>query len=347
MVQFEIHHNEAGQRFDKYLKKILKQAPESFIYKMLRKKNIVLNGKRAEGKEMLSPGDRVIFFLSDETFEKFSGKRIGHSEGNSVVGGLSQSECSQYTFAYHSLSDINIIYEDNNILICNKPAGILSQKAEKTDISVNEWFLGYLLEQKQVTPESLATFKPSVCNRLDRNTSGMVLCGKSLTGSQYLSRMIKEKSLEKYYLCLVAGEVSLHERVTGFLWKNKKTNKVSIYKQYENIPKDKQKDADIIDTKFETKQIQNQHTLLEVQLFTGKTHQIRAHLASLEHPIIGDSKYGDEKKNQQYKKYGIKGQMLHAYKLVFPNLENTPLENISNKVFECPTPAYFHDILES
>lgn len=346
MVDFQINNNEAGQRFDKYLKKILKEAPDSFIYKMLRKKNITLNGKKAEGKEILSLGDEVKIFLADETFEKFSGKKLSKVNQTNMMEGISQKECKQYQNAYHTLSDITIIYEDENVLICNKPAGILSQKASANDISVNEWLLGYLLEKKAVTPESMSFFKPSVCNRLDRNTSGMVVCGKSLIGSQYLSRIIKEKRLEKYYYCIVPGTINMHERVSGYLWKNQKTNKVSIYKEIDEIPKDKQKDASYIDTKFVTDVSQNNHTLIEAQLFTGKTHQIRAHLSSLGHPIIGDCKYGDEKINNKYKKYGIKGQMLHAYKLVFPAIEEEQLRNLSEKTIICPMPDVFHAVLE-
>ena len=160
MISTRITTNEAGQRFDKYLKKLLKDAPDSFIYKMLRKKNIVLNGKKAYGKERLCLDDEVKLFLADGTFEKFGGKSA-----------YCPFDITPYEQAYHELNDLSIIYEDDNILIVNKPAGILSQKSKPEDVSINEWLTGYLLFSKCITAETLSTFKPSVCNRLDRNTS--------------------------------------------------------------------------------------------------------------------------------------------------------------------------------
>jgi 23S rRNA pseudouridine955/2504/2580 synthase len=334
MEQIKITTNESGQRFDKYLKKLLSKAPDSFIYKMLRKKNIVLNGKKADGKEMLFVGDEVKLFLSDETFEKFRG----------FVPCDNSDELSQYDRAYQKLSDLHIIYEDENILIVNKPSGVLSQKAKPDDISVNEWLIGYMLANNLIDNKALATFKPSVCNRLDRNTSGMVACGKSLIGSQYLSRIIKDKSLEKYYYCLVAGEINIDERLSGYLYKDEVKNKVTVFKNEDEVPSDLK--ADFIDTKFETVTCANNVTLLEVQLFTGKTHQIRAHLASVGHPIIGDTKYGNEKVNREYSKLGVKYQLLHAHKLVFPKNDSIDFKNTSKMVLECEMPEIFKHVME-
>jgi 23S rRNA pseudouridine955/2504/2580 synthase len=301
---------------------------------MLRKKNIVLNGKKADGKEMLLVGDEVKLFLSDETFEKFRG----------LVPCESNDELSQYGRAYQKLSDLHIIYEDENILIVNKPSGVLSQKATQSDISVNEWLIGYMLANNLIDNKALATFKPSVCNRLDRNTSGMVACGKSLIGSQYLSHIIKDKSLEKYYYCLVAGEINIDERLSGYLYKDEVKNKVTVFKNEDEVPSDLE--ADFIDTKFKTVKCVNNVTLLEVQLFTGKTHQIRAHLASVGHPIIGDIKYGNEKVNREYSKLGVKHQLLHAHKLVFPKNDSIDFKNTSNMVLECEMPETFKHVME-
>jgi 23S rRNA pseudouridine955/2504/2580 synthase len=334
MEQIKITTNESGQRFDKYLKKLLSKAPDSFIYKMLRKKNIVLNGKKADGKEMLFVGDEVKLFLSDETFEKFRG----------LVPCESNDELSQYDRAYQKLSDLHIIYEDENILIVNKPSGVLTQKAKQDDISVNEWLIGYMLANNLIDNKALATFKPSVCNRLDRNTSGMVACGKSLIGSQYLSRIIKDKSLEKYYYCLVAGEINIDERLSGYLYKDEVKNKVTVFKNEDEVPSDLK--VDFIDTKFKTVTYVNNVTLLEVQLFTGKTHQIRAHLALVGHPIIGDTKYGNEKVNREYSKLGVKYQLLHAHKLVFPKNDSIDFKNTSNMVLECEMPEIFKHVME-
>jgi 23S rRNA pseudouridine955/2504/2580 synthase len=337
MEQIKITNNEAGQRFDKYLKKLLKEAPDSFIYKMLRKKNIVLNGKKSDGKEILSIGDEVKLFLADETFEKFSGKASNNSD----------NELLQYTKAYKKLSVLHIIYEDDNILIVNKPAGVLSQKAKPEDISVNEWLIGYMLTNNIISKDTLATFKPSICNRLDRNTSGMVACGKTLAGSQYLSSIIKDKSLEKYYYCLVSGKVDIDKRISGYLYKDEAKNKVTIYQNKNDIPTSIKDKAEFIDTAFKMVKVVNLMTLLEVQLFTGKTHQIRAHLSSIGHPIIGDTKYGNEKINKEYSKQGVKYQLLHAHKLVFPKCTKEDFRNTSELVLECDMPEIFNQLMKN
>lgn len=341
MQQYTIGDNEAGQRFDKYLKKILKDAPDSFLYKMLRKKNIVLNGKKCTGNEKLEKQDVVKIFLADDTFEKFSGQK----PGSQVNAALSDEYVKQYQVAYQKLKGISIVYEDENVLILDKPVGILSQKAAPSDISLNEWMLGYLLEKGIVTAATLTTFKPSICNRLDRNTSGMVVCGKTLAGSQYMSQIIKEKTLEKYYHCIVPGHVMLQERLTGYLCKDHASNKVTIYKTLDEVPAKKREKAEFIDTEFHTLQANETHSLIEVQIFTGKTHQIRAHLASIGHPIIGDAKYGSEAVNKTYASRGINSQLLHAYRLVFPMTEEERFQNISGLTLTCPEPALFQKVL--
>lgn len=335
MISTKIAPNEAGQRLDKYLKKLLRNAPDSLIYKLLRKKNIVLNGKKADGREKLCLDDEVKFFLADETFEKFSKK--------SATNG---TDSTQYVQACQKLGKLHIVYEDDHILIVDKPAGILSQKSRQEDISINEWLIGYLLSQHTITADALRTFKPSVCNRLDRNTSGMVVCGKTLAGSQYLSSIIKDKSLEKYYYCLVSGELTIKERVTGYLYKDTSQNKVTVYQDETDIPDLLKGDSVYIDTAIQSIRTANHVTLLEVQLFTGKTHQIRAHLSALGHPIIGDTKYGDAAVNQIYIRKGVHCQLLHAYRLVFPDTQEQMFLHTSGMVVECPPPAVFDKLMQ-
>lgn len=350
MQLFIVENNHAGQRLDKFLHKYLPAASNSFIYKMLRKKNITLNGKKAEGKEILQLGDEIKCFFSEETFAKFSGS--APAEGSEQVNTESKKDkktenkadkkadkgnISEYRKAYNKLENIRIIYEDQNVLILNKPVGILTQKAESNDLSLNEWMIGYLLEKGKMKEEELRLFKPSVCNRLDRNTSGLVLCGISLAGTQQLNDLIKNRKIRKYYRTICVGEVNSPGMLEGALTKDQKKNKVTIEEDGEEA----------IKTAYTPIQKLNQkYTYLEVELITGKTHQIRAHLASIEHALVGDTKYGLGDVNQHFqKKYKLENQLLHAYRLEFPQLGGC-LEPISEMVFLAPLPKEFKAILK-
>lgn len=317
MQEIQISANEAGQRLDKLLAKYLNEAPKSFLYKMLRKKNIILNGKKASGNEKLAEGDSVKLFLSDETIQKFS-KEIR---------------------VYKVDTDLDSIYEDKDILLINKPAGMLSQKAEAKDVSLVEHLIAYLLESGQLTKENLKSFKPSICNRLDRNTSGLVVCGKSLKGLQIMGQLFKERTLRKYYRCIVAGKVTEKQYVKGYLIKDEKKNQVTVSETY--FPNSLE-----IETEYRPIQQLKEGTLLEVHLITGKTHQIRAHLASQGHAIIGDYKYGNKETNDRYKKqYHLSHQLLHAYRLELPKMEKE-LPQLSEKIFVAPLPKQFEKIVE-
>lgn len=316
MQEIIVSANEAGQRFDKLLAKYLNEAPKSFLYKMLRKKNIVLNGKKATGNEMLAVGDSIKLFLADETIEKFSKVQIQHTN-----------------------TKLNIIYEDEHVLFINKPVGMLSQKATQKDESVVEHIISYMLDTKQLQESDLRKFKPSICNRLDRNTSGLLVAGKSLQGLQKMGELFKDRSLRKFYRCLVYGEVKERQYIKGFLEKDELTNKVTISEKPfgEALP---------IETEYEPIWSNGKITLLEVHLITGRTHQIRAHLASCNHPIIGDYKYGNKKVNDRYKdKYKLESQLLHAYRLELPQMEE-PFLSLSEKQFVAPIPKLFEKILK-
>lgn len=317
MKTFEIGADDANQRLDKYLKKLLPNTTSGFLYKMLRKKNITLDGKKATGKETLKKGAKVAVFFSDETLHKFMQNEEIMQEEMQMLAQL-------------PMKGLSIIYEDTDILIADKPYNMLSQKAKADDCSANEYLLGYLIRSGSLTPEKFLTFKPSVCNRLDRNTTGLLLMGKTLAGSQMLSAGLKDRTIHKYYRALVAGQVTESAHLSGWLYKDERSNQVKIYGQ-------KQKDAVRIETSYEPVCIQKEQTLLEIHLITGKTHQIRAHLASVGHPVIGDRKYGDEKSNRKYyEQFHVNHQLLHAYRLEFPD----------GRVFTAPMPELFTRITE-
>lgn len=317
MKEIIIQQNEAGQRFDKFLFKYLNNANSSFIYKMLRKKNIVLNGKKAVGNEQLNIGDSVKLFFADETFDKF------HTPVK-----VSDFSASKKNTKVPKLTKDDIVYEDDNILVINKKAGILSQKASDSDYSINEMAIEYLIETGIVNESSLETFKPSICNRLDRNTSGLIIVGKTLIGSQVMADLLKYRSIHKYYLTIVKGEITKTSKINGYLLKDEKHNKVTIGNT-----------GDRIITEYTPIKVFDGMTLLKVHLITGKTHQIRAHLASIGHPLAGDMKYGDKRFNMKIADtYGYNYQMLHSYMLEFEELEGK-LENLSNKVISVNPPA--------
>jgi len=204
-----------------------------------------------------------------------------------------------------------------------------------------EYLTGYLLEKGALTREDLLTFHPSVCNRLDRNTSGIVAAGKTMAGLQTLSGAFKDRSLHKYYLALAAGRVEHPSYIKGYLWKNERTNKVTVTRE----PK---KDALPIETRMRPLSYSGTGdcTLLEVELLTGRTHQIRSHLASIGHPIIGDAKYGSREVNEAYrKKYRVTSQLLHAWRIEMPSFEGE-LSYLSGLKLTAELPALFKKVIK-
>ena len=314
MTSFFINRENSGQTVIKYLNRLMPNAPSGLLYKQMRNKNIVLNGKKISGNEKLKENDRLDVFMSDETILKF--KEHG------------KTDLSEYKRAFDKFKEPDIVYEDDHIILLNKPVGILSQKAKQDDLSANEWLIGYLINKGAADEETLSSFKPSVCNRLDRNTGGILVFGKSLFGTQKMSALIKDRSIEKYYKTIVKGKVIGEACLDGYVKKDEKTNKVSFSKTEK--PGYSQIKTFISPIRYSASL---DLTELEVLLITGKSHQIRVHLSSIGHPIIGDEKYGDRALNQMLlNEFGLKNQFLFAYKLSFPEMAD--YKEISGKNFE-------------
>ena len=352
MKSFLVSPNEAGQRLDKLLSKYMDTAPKSFFYKMLRKKNITLNGKKAEGSEKVAEGDEIRLFLSDETIASFQSKKRREnsaSEGIQSLNGISRVGQKSAASKLPSLKEHEIVFEGQHLLIVNKPAGELSQKAKKEDISINERVVEYLKVTRNI---GLDSFTPGVCNRLDRNTTGLMIAGKSLSGLQEASELLRQRSLHKYYLCIVAGKAEKPRHLLGYLKKNEDTNTVEVISAEEFKQQNlNSKEYDRIETELIPLLTTGGATLAAIQLITGKTHQIRAHLASIGLPLLGDSKYGTERgtgkksttverlKNLN-KSLNLRYQLLHAYLLQFPKLTGA-LSEVSEKVITVEPPAKF------
>lgn len=317
MQEIIISEKEAGQRLDKYLGKFMPYAPKSFFYKMLRKKNIVLNGKKAEGMERLAEKDKITLFFSSETILKFQQNfNVDNNEHSNITPAFS------------------IIYEDDHILIINKPVGLLSQKSKPEDISAVEHIIAYLLQSGFIKLEELQTFRPGICNRLDRNTSGIMIGGKTIHGLQEMNALLKKHEVNKYYLTIVSGQMKSGLQATGYLKKDHSHNRVSITDK-------PSEDADYICTEYKPLIYENNFTLLKVKLITGKSHQIRAHLKSLGYPVIGDGKYGDMRINKEMRKrFSLTHHLLHSYEIQFPTLSGC-LSGLSEKVLQAQMPAEF------
>lgn len=322
MQELTITDLEAGQRLNKYMMKYLNQAPSSFIYKMLRKKNITRNGKKASGDEILECGDVIKVFLADETIEKFRVVHTGNphfdsgSKQHDIVksAGSATSDGSAQASRQKPGITLQILYQDPDILAVHKPVGVLSQKAKKDDYSINEAIVDYCLSMRILTVKQLETFHPSISNRLDRNTSGIILAGISLKGSQTLARILKGHTCEKYYYTIVAGEMKQRIHEKAYIVKDTKKNQSKIQKL-------ESPGASMIETAFTPLCVKNGFTLLQVQLFTGKSHQIRAHLQSLGYPMAGDTKYGNPAVNRKLReRYHLNHQLLHAGRLVLPDI---------------------------
>lgn len=308
MKEIRITAQEENQRLDKFLLKYMNKASKGFLYKMLRKKRIKLNGGRAEGSELLRAGDTLQLYLAEETIDSFTEEKT-----------LAPAE-----------RHFGIVYEDDDILVVSKPAGLLSHPEKSTDMdTLIDQILYYLHEKGQYTPKGQNGFTPALCNRLDRNTSGIVVAGKTLRGVQAANETIRGHGLEKYYLTLVAGEIHEAGEITGFLQKDGERNQVR--------PAGPETGRRAV-TKYRPVRCEKGYTLLEILLVTGKTHQIRAHMQAIGHPVIGDRKYGDEKENRRFREdFALSNQFLHAGRIIWRKPEGA-LGYLAGKEMTAPLP---------
>ena len=306
---------EANQRLDKFLMKYLNECPKGMIYKGIRTKKIKYNGKKPQGNEILQENDEIKIFFTEEQFEAFTRDK----------------EVKKVPISFKA------VYEDDNILIVNKPMGLLTQKDVATGHSLADEVLSYLKENGSYNPQMAKGFTPAPCNRLDRNTAGIVLVGKNIPAVQVLGEMLQTKQISKYYMSIVLGRVTEPMILKGYHMKQEGKNEVKISTEYVEGAKP-------VETRILPLKTNGRYTLVEVQLVTGKTHQIRAHLSAIGHPIIGDPKYGDAIENQYFEaKYGLKYQILCAYKVKF-ELCKMPFQYLQDRVFTVPAPTIYSKI---
>ena len=303
MKKYVIKEYESGLTLEKYVKKVLNVAPLSFIYKLFRKKDIKVNGHHEDKKYRLSANEVVAIYITDAQFDEFQ----------------KEKELSPNL----KIKDW-IIYEDKNVLFVNKPRGLLVQKSAPNDESLDQLVIEYLMATNQYDPNKELGFIPGPAHRLDRNTSGIVAFGKNHDTLTMLFDLFKNHDLiNKHYLALVVGNVEKDkDTITAPLKKDEKNNKVVVAK-----------DGKTAKTVYKVIKRYNGYTLLDVTLLTGRTHQIRVHMSYINHPVVGDSKYGDFEVNKEFKnKYHFANQFLHAYKIGFGDLKE-PLTNLSRKEF--------------
>lgn len=300
MIEIKIEENDSSQRFDRFLRKYLKNAPLSLIQKNIRNKNFKINDKRAKADDIVLAGDLIKMYIKDEDFNKWK---------------------KQEKFVAKDFK-IDIIYEDDNIILIDKKAGVLTHASSSKDYGNNlvDSMISYLYKTGKVNSRD-KTFVPAVVNRLDRNTSGIVIGAKNAKALRILNEAIRLNKINKYYLTIVDGLITKDFTVESHISKNEKRNKVKLSSL-----------GDKIITKFHPLENNGKFTLLECQLITGKTHQIRFSLKDNSSPIIGDRKYGNKNLNKKLlSNFGIRNQILLAYKIVFENIDG--LDYLNNKIF--------------
>lgn len=298
MKEIIVSENESGKKVFALIIAHLPKAPSSIIHKSIRNKNIVLNGKKTKEDEKVVAGDVISVYFSDETFDKFSANEIKDDYIKSIEKVRESAK---------------ILYEDEDIIAAYKRSGLLSQKSKDSDISINEILIAYLLKSGSLSEEKLKNFRPGIANRLDRNTSGIVLFGKTLKGLQFLNEGIKNRTIHKFYKACVVGECKITGTFDAYLIKNEAKNTVSVFDK--KVPNSERITTRIVSNKYNAK---DRTTDVEIELLTGKSHQIRAYMASIGYPLVGDPKYGNAKIN---KSLHLSSQMLVAYKVVIDQMD--------------------------
>lgn len=306
MKEYTINKNDSGQRLDKYITKSFPLLPQSLMYKYIRSKRIKVNGKRSEISYRLCENDVVTLYINDEFLEPAKPKYDFMNAGKSI----------------------RIVYEDANILLIDKPAGILSHPDEGnyTDTAITR-IKRYLYEKGEFDPENEMSFAPALVNRIDRNTCGIIIAAKNAESLRILNEKLKNREIHKFYLCVAIGKLKNKEGIIkGFLEKNEKQNKVYISEKSNDKTKS-------IATKYNVLDYKGGLSLVEVELLTGRTHQIRASFSHLGNPLLGDGKYGTNAQNKQFG--GYKKQFLYSYKLAFDFESDAGILNYLNgKSFE-------------
>lgn len=312
-MEIKITENEVNMRIDKFLRKYFKNKALSQIYKIIRKKKVKVNNKSVSENYRLQEGDIILVYENIDIKDKIEIKK--------------------------AVINFTVIYEDSNLLIVNKPKGIIVHPDKNhIDNTLVDQVIYYLYKKNEYDPNNEILFRPASVNRLDLNTGGLVIFAKNNNSLREINKIIREDNLSKRYLCMVKGKIDKSIDIKAYIKKDEKSN-------ISNITNEKADEVKMIHTIFNSIKYTEEYSLIDVELITGRSHQIRAQLKELGYPIVGDIKYGDKKTNQFFKqKYNIDSQFLFAVKICFKKIDGT-LEYLSQKTFECKIPESYNNVI--